>query len=118
MSSRAYLPLLGLTVIAAVGGVLTLVPAAQASWENVLGYRSWCTFTPASTLFCFLVAGGSCTLRASLVKRRAIFGKPVFRAAPIVVLSLVSILAVASTAWYVRVDSAFHDGTTSATIEE
>lgn len=116
MNMKAYGGLLILTIAAAVGGVLTLIPAAGASYENVLGYRSLCTFAPAATLYCFAIAGASCVVRASLVKRKAQFGKPVFRAPAIVVVAVTLVLALAATGWFVTVKRQYTDGTTTPTV--
>lgn len=115
----AYGGLLLLTVAAAVGGIITLIPNAAASYPNVLGYRSVCTFAPAATLFCFAVAGTSCVLRASLVKRKGMTGKASFRAPAVAVVGLILVLGVVSTVWYLSVKSAYvgPDATTQATPE-
>ncbi len=47
--------LIGLTIIAVVSALATLVPYIGASKVNILGYKSLCTFTPISTIiFLFL----------------------------------------------------------------
>lgn len=71
MNKTAYAILLGLSIIATVGGILTLIPNPGATYPNILGYRSLCTYAPAATVYCFLIAGLSCFARASFVKRRA-----------------------------------------------
>ncbi len=114
----AYGALIALSFIATIGGMLTLAPNAAASYPNVLGYRSLCTFAPAATLFCFAIAGISCVLRASLIKRRAMVGKPVFRAPAVAAVATILALAVAATAWFASVTSQYTDGpdtTTTAT---
>jgi len=116
MNTRTYAVLFALSVIATVGGVLTLVPASGASYPNVLGYRSLCTFAPAATLFCFVVAGASCVLRASLVKRRALYGKPVFRRGAFVLVSAFLVLALASTGWFAVEKGRYTDADTTATV--
>lgn len=115
MNSRLYVVLLLVSLVAAVGGILTLIPAAGASYPNILGYRSLCTFAPAATLFCFTIAGATCVVRASLVKRRAMFGKPVFRPAPIAVVALLFVLAIAATGWFISVKSNYTDGASTPT---
>ena len=45
----AYRPLLALSGLFALGAVLTLVPNPNASWPNILGYSSLCTFAPGAT---------------------------------------------------------------------
>ncbi len=119
MNTRLYFVLMLVTIICAVGGVLTLIPAPGASYANLLGYRSLCTFAPAATLYCFLAAGITCVLRASLVKRAGYSGgKPVFKPAPIVVLVVVLGLAIASTIWFVNVKSQYTDATTAVTAQQ
>jgi uncharacterized membrane protein len=108
--------LLALTVIATVAGILTLVPAAGASYPNVLGYRSLCTFAPAATLYCFTIAGLSCVLRASLVKRRAMHGRPVFRRGGVMAVAVVLVFAVATTGWFIAEKRPYTDGQTAPTL--
>ena len=118
MNQRLYGILLLFSVLCGIGGLLTLMPSAGASWPNVLGYSSLCTFAPAASLYCFAIAGFTCVMRASLVKRAAYnSGKPVFRIAPILVVVVVLGLAIASNIWVGRVNASYTDGTTSATEE-
>jgi uncharacterized protein with FMN-binding domain len=49
--------------------VVTLLPNAAASKPNVLGYRSVCSFAPAATALCGLLAGITCALRNRVVSR-------------------------------------------------
>lgn len=65
----AYPALLAVSGLAALGAVLTLFPNPGASWPNVLGYKSLCTFAPGATFGCALIAAGACTIRARLVRR-------------------------------------------------
>ena len=73
MSSKpfgpAYLPLLALSGLFALGAVLTLIPFAGAPWPNVLGYKSLCPFAPGATLPCAILAALTCMIRARFVKR-------------------------------------------------
>lgn len=116
MSRPLYAFMLLFTVICAVGGILTLVPSAGASYPNVFGYKSLCTFAPAATLYCFAAAGVTCTLRASLVKRAAYNGgRPDFRGRALVPLVLVAGLAVASMFWVLDVKNDYTDSTSAAT---
>jgi hypothetical protein len=62
--SPTYKALLVLTIVFTLAAIATLVPNANASWENVLGYKSLCTFTPIATAICALLAGITCTIRA------------------------------------------------------
>lgn len=116
MNKRLYTVLLVVTIAATVGGVLTLIPWPQASYPNILGYRSLCTFAPAATLYCFAIAGVSCVFRASLVKRKAYAGKPVVKALPIVVVTLLFATAIASTIWFGLVKSQYFDGSSGPTV--
>ena len=45
-----------LVALFAVLGLSTLIPA-PASKPNMLGYYSHCSFTPLSTLICWIIAG-------------------------------------------------------------
>jgi hypothetical protein len=117
MNKRLYALLLVATVLAAAAGVVTLIPRQAASYSNLLGYRSVCTFAPAGTLFCFLVAGVSCFFRASLAKETS--GTPGMRMSrhfrSVVPLALVLLLAVGSTIWYGVVKARYVDAATEAT---
>ena len=44
------------TVILAVGAVATLIPYSGASKDNVMGYKSLCTFAPVSTVIMLFIA--------------------------------------------------------------
>lgn len=44
------------TYTAALAGILTLIPLASAKEPNLFGYKSICSFTPASTVICLLLA--------------------------------------------------------------
>jgi len=46
----------GITV-AVILGIWTLVPAPAASKPSLLGYRAHCSFTPVSTIICWVIAG-------------------------------------------------------------
>lgn len=60
---RGYGLLLGLTILVTLGGLVTLLPYASASKVNMLGYKSFCSNTPISSLICFLVAAVICFVR-------------------------------------------------------
>ena len=73
MSERqppAYYALIGLSLIFSILAVVTLVPSPAASKPNVLGYRSVCSFAPAATALCGLLAGITCTVRNRFVSVR------------------------------------------------
>ncbi len=63
-TSQAYGALLAVSGLLALAAIATLIPAPHASWPNILGYRSYCTFTPISTALLALAAGTTCFLRA------------------------------------------------------
>ncbi|MCX7029984.1 MAG: FMN-binding protein [Spirochaetes bacterium] len=68
----AYYALIGLSLVFSVLAVVTLLPNPSASKPNVLGYRSVCTFAPAATALCGLLAGITCILRNRLVSARRV----------------------------------------------
>ena len=68
MRPLVYKILLGFTVLCTLGGILTLLPTGAASYPNIIGYKSLCTFAPAATFFCFFIAGLSCFIRSTLIK--------------------------------------------------
>ena len=91
----AYYAMLALSFAFSVLAVVTLLPNPSASKPNVLGYRSVCSFAPAATALCGLLAGITCTIRNRLVsnKRAAARFKPPF--VPIIVfVGLVAVAAV------------------------
>ncbi len=57
-----------ITIVFALSGLLTLLPDGNASKNNMLGYMSHCSFTPVSTLICFILAGVSCIIRRARFK--------------------------------------------------
>ena len=91
----AYAPLLVLSGLFALGAVVTLLPNPDASWPNIMGYLSVCTFAPGATFACALLAAVTCTVRARLVRK---IPSPVF--IPLVVIAVLGIgLAVSTAAW-------------------
>ena len=69
--SAAYWALLGLSLAFSILALVTLLPHAAASKPNVLGYRSVCSFAPAATLLCGVLAGLTCTIRNRRFSRGA-----------------------------------------------
>jgi hypothetical protein len=61
---KAYGPLLGLSALFALGAALSLVPWDAARWNNIIGYKSLCTFSPISSAICALLAAATCTIRS------------------------------------------------------
>lgn len=51
-----YYTLLALTVLLALGAVLTIIPVSYAYTECMLGYKAHCTLTPISTILCIVAA--------------------------------------------------------------
>jgi hypothetical protein len=108
--------MLFITIAAAFGGLLTFLPWRWASYPNILGYKSLCTFTPAGSFYCFFLAGLTCTLRATFVKRKSSKNKRERINIPgIIVLLIVLGLAIGSTFWFVSVKSVYTDANSRAT---
>lgn len=131
----AYKALIGVSALCTLLAVITLLPGTGAVKPNILGYRSVCSFAPAATAVCALLAGICCTLRNRLVSRKASsmrYKPPIL---PIGLALILIAIAVASglshgaaQASFTRlVDagslsgmdfSAIRDGTRSATVDE
>jgi len=60
---KGYAFWLGLTIIFTLAGISTLIPMPSANKSCMLGYYAHCSFTPVSTLICFLSAGWLCRIR-------------------------------------------------------
>jgi uncharacterized protein with FMN-binding domain len=137
--SPAYWALLALSLAFSILALVTLIPNTAASKPNVLGYRSVCSFAPAATALCGVLAGITCTLRNRMVSRRAssMRYRPLFIPAGIGILLLViaavfgirfgfaqtrfgTIIArtAPAAAMAAAAGSAFVDGTRSATLTE
>lgn len=114
-----YRALLAFSAAATLAGLATLLPRAAASWPNLVGYRSLCTFAPAGTLFCFLAAGASCFVRATFVKDRdGTAGARLRRhAKSLVPLVLVLGAALWFTRSWVEIKSSYADAGTAATAQ-
>jgi hypothetical protein len=65
-----YWTLLNFTILMALGALFTLIPASTAYKESLLGYRSFCTFAPVSTVACILITGANCIVRKRLFTRQ------------------------------------------------
>jgi len=61
--SMAYYGMLGLSLVFTILAVVTMLPNPAAAKPNVLGYRSVCSFAPAASALCGLLAGVTCTIR-------------------------------------------------------
>jgi len=85
---------------------LTLIPHQGASWPNIIGYSSLCTFAPAASLYCFFIAGSVCLFRANAVKKKhAGRGRDAVPGA--LAVAAVLVLAVIFTVQFARVKSAY-----------
>jgi hypothetical protein len=107
----AYPALLVLSGLFAAAAVVTLIPDQGARWPCILGYKAFCTFAPASTFACALLAAISCTLRVRLVKRTP--------APPFVPVAVIAFLVAGfawSTAAWAREDAKYVDGSSSASV--
>ena len=69
--SAAYWSLLALSLAFSILALVTLLPNPGAAKPNVLGYRSICSFAPAATALCGVLAGITCTVRNRRFSRRA-----------------------------------------------
>jgi uncharacterized protein with FMN-binding domain len=132
---RAYHALLALSGIFSALAIVTLIPNASAVKPNVLGYRSVCSFAPAASAICGILAGITCVIRRRVVSNKAASARfqPPF--IPVIVgLALVAVMVV-SWIGFARAQSGFDaviqrtapggaafsglkDGTRSATASE
>jgi len=55
--------LLSLSYVSIIIGVLTAMPWPAMTEVNILGYKSLCSFTPASTAICILLANTFFSIR-------------------------------------------------------
>ena len=91
----AYSVALGLTIAFSVLAVVVMLPNPAASKPNVLGYRSVCSYAPASSALCGLLAGLTCTVRNRRFSRNAASARyrplilPVGIGVPLVVIAVV-----------------------------
>ncbi len=117
MKKTLYFLSLSITIITAVGGLVSLIPAENASFTSLLGYKSLCTFNPASVLFCFAIAGSSCFLRATFLKYETgtIAEKIKKHLHSLIPVSILLVLAIFTTVWFINVNNQYIDGATHAT---
>ncbi|PKL24980.1 MAG: hypothetical protein CVV47_06755 [Spirochaetae bacterium HGW-Spirochaetae-3] len=109
----AYAPLLALSALFGMGAVITLIPNPGASWPNIMGYSSVCTFAPGAAFACALLAAITCTIRARLVRR---WTAPAF--IPILAIAALGLgLAVSTVAW-AGVKAEYSDSTSAASAIE
>ncbi len=94
--SAAYYCFLALTVVFSLLAVVTMLPNPAASTQNVLGYRSVCSFAPAATALCGLLAAVACTLRNRVFSKSAASA----RYKPLFVPIGVAVLLIAAAAFF------------------
>lgn len=132
--TAAYWGLLALSLAFSILAVVTLIPNAAAAKPNVLGYRSVCSFAPAATALCGVLAGITCTIRNRRFSRRA----SSMRYRPLIVPGAVAVLLLAIALVFgirfgnaqsrfqaviqktapTMATSGFADGTRTATVQE
>lgn len=103
----SYRALLGLSLLFSILAVVTLLPNPGASKPNVLGYRSVCSFAPAATALCGLLAGITCTVRNRVFSRRAASARYSPFIVPAAVGLLLSGIALVSGLRFAAVQSRF-----------
>jgi uncharacterized protein with FMN-binding domain len=103
----SYRALIGLSLMFSILAVVTLLPNPNASKPNVLGYRSVCSFAPAATALCGLLAGITCTVRNRVFSRRAASARYSPFIVPAAVGLLLSGIALASGLRFAAVQSRF-----------
>ena len=92
----AYYGMLALSIAFTILAVVTMLPNSGASKPNVLGYRSVCSFAPAASALCALLAGLTCTLRNRVVSSRAAS----MRYRPLIVPVAVTVVLLAVAAFF------------------
>jgi hypothetical protein len=110
-ASKLYWPLLGLSGLFAIAAAVTIIPWPGASWNNILGYKSLCTFAPISTAVCALLAAATCALRARRFGSKR--GQKRSWALPIIVALALAAVVGLSVAPYVKAKA---DATSGATV--
>lgn len=120
MHRLSYKLLLLLTIVATTGGILTLMPRAGASYPNLIGYNSLCTYAPAATLYCFFIAGFSCFIRSTFIKDQSgskgeRFKRHLKRTIP---LGIILVAALIFHFRYLDIKTRYADGGTSASLGE
>ena len=120
MHRLSYKLLLLLTIIATVSGILTLMPRTAASYPNLIGYNSLCTYAPAATFYCFFIAGFSCFIRSTFIKDQSgskgeRFKRHVRRTIPLVIILAAALIFHFR---YSDIKARYTDGGTSASLSE
>ena len=60
---KGYKWLLALTMLFTLAAIITLIPNAGASKDNLMGYHSICSAAPMSVLLLVICAGATCYFR-------------------------------------------------------
>jgi hypothetical protein len=60
---KGYKWMLALTILFSLAAIITLLPNAAASKDNIMGYHAVCSATPMSTLLLVICAGATCFFR-------------------------------------------------------
>jgi uncharacterized protein with FMN-binding domain len=105
--SKAYYGLLGLTIAFSVLAIVTMLPNPGASKPNVFGYRSVCSFAPAASALCGLLAGVTCTFRNRRFSANAASMKYRPLILPIAVGVLLLVIAVVFGTRFISAESRF-----------
>ena len=118
MKTLTYKILLGLSILFTIGAIVTLIPFTGASYPNVFGYASICTFAPAASLYCIFAAGSICFIRSTFFKDKEGTGKERFKrhSRSLAALALVLILSVSFSVWFGRIKAQYTDDTAAATL--
>lgn len=119
MHRVSYKLLLLFTILATVGGIITMLPRQAASYPNVVYYLSVCTYAPAATAWCFLLAGLSCFIRGTFIKDQSGSASERFRrhAKSLIPLGLLLIAALFFHVRYLNIKAQYTDTAASATVE-
>jgi len=117
MLKLSYKILLTLSAIATLGGILTLIPWPWATYPNILGYRSLCTFAPAASFYCFSIAGTICIVRAVFIKETdsTFITRIKKHIRSFIPLAIMLAIAFSLNTWFLSVKSQYTDTSTSAT---
>jgi hypothetical protein len=113
-----YMLLIVFTLIATLGGFLTLLPWPWASYPNVMGYHSLCTFAPAATFFCWWLAGLSCTIRATFIRETggSVQEKMIKHLYALLPLLVLLVLAIGASIWFTSIKGIYSDASTGASL--
>jgi uncharacterized protein with FMN-binding domain len=103
----AYVAMLAASIVFTLLAIVTMLPNPGASKPNVLGYRSVCSFAPAASALCGLLAGITCTVRNRLVSRKAASARYAPPFAPVAAAVVLVAVAAVFGVRFARVQSRF-----------